>query len=107
MQETVEVLKKLVAACDLFWMEDGQEDNFEAAKEDAKDHLKKLEEMSWDHEIWGIGVQPDASKMRGGAMYFTEEHAKQLCEKVNEHCETPGHWKVYRGVVSYNKEALT
>ena len=111
MEKTVEVLKTITEAARAFW-EGGAtctgslEDYFETEMVRAEDYLKELEEMSWDHEIFVIATAPEANKVYDGRLFYTEEHALSACDDINRHCETPEHWKVYRGIINFNKGAL-
>ena len=106
MEKTVEVLRKLVRIAERFWLEDGLEDDFAEAMVEGSKHLEELEEMTWDYEIFVIACRPDACKVRSGQLYFDKRHARTVCDMINERCQTGDHWKVYRGIINLNKEAL-
>jgi len=109
MQKTIEVLKKLVKACDLFWMEDGQEDNFEHAKEDAKAHLKELEnygKFSWDAQVYVIATRAESNKVYDGRLFYDKDHATNMCKAINERHQTGNFWKVFPAIININKRNL-
>jgi len=106
MEKTVEHLKSLTDACRAFWTQDGQEEHFEIEMVRAEDHLAELKEKSWDYEIFVIAVAPEANKVYDGRLYYDIDHALRACDEINKHNETPGHWKVYRGIINFDKEAI-
>lgn len=77
--------------------------NLETELVRAEDYLLDLKEM---RKVFFVAVQPEINKVYQGRIFYDEDHALGYCEALNEHCQTPDHWKVYPGTINMDKEEV-
>ncbi len=77
--------------------------NLETELVRAEDYLSNLKE---EREVFFVAVRPEINKVYQGRIFYDENHALGYCEALNEHCQTPDHWKVYRGTINIDKEEV-
>ena len=80
--------------------------NLETELVRVEDYLSDLKETDCSREVFFVAVRPKANMIYQGRIFYDEKHALGYCEAFNEHCQTPDHWKVYRGTISIDKEEV-